>query len=100
MVIGTVTDRDCVRRCLQGVDVVQHIAAAFREMNVPEQHYHDVNIGGTRICLEEAFAAGVNRDVIRKGAEMTGYSVEDLTRETIQGMRAVADEIGLGDNEA
>lgn len=61
VVIGTVTDRECVRRCMQGVDVVQHIAAAFREMNVAEQHYHDVNVGGTRICLEEAFAAGVKK---------------------------------------
>ncbi len=61
VVIGTVTDRDCVRRCMEGVDVVQHIAAAFREMNVPEQHYWDVNVGGTRICLEEAMAAKVKK---------------------------------------
>jgi nucleoside-diphosphate-sugar epimerase len=61
VVIGTITDRDCVRRCLQGVDVVQHIAAAFREMNVPEQHYWDVNVGGTRICLEEALAVNVKK---------------------------------------
>ncbi len=61
--IGTVTDRECIRRCLRGVEVVQHIAAAFREMNVPERHYWDVNVGGTRICLEEALAAGVKKFV-------------------------------------
>ena len=61
VVIGTVTDRECVKRCVQGVDVVQHLAAAFREMNVPEQHYWDVNVGGTQIMLEEAFAQKVKK---------------------------------------
>lgn len=61
VVIGTVTDRDCVRRSIQGVDVVQHLAAAFRELNVPESHYDHVNVDGTRICLEEAHAAGVKK---------------------------------------
>ena len=37
VVIGSVTDRDVVRRCMKGVEVVQHLAAAFRELNVPEQ---------------------------------------------------------------
>ena len=54
VVIGTVTDRDCVRRCLRGVDVVQHIAAAFREMNVPEQHYWDVYVTEDGSLPEEA----------------------------------------------
>jgi nucleoside-diphosphate-sugar epimerase len=61
VVIGTVTDRECARRCVRGVDVVQHLAAAFREMNVPEKHYWDVNVGGTRIMLEESLAAGVKK---------------------------------------
>ena len=30
VVIGTVTDRECVKRCMQGVEIVQHLAAAFR----------------------------------------------------------------------
>ena len=38
VVIGTVTDRDCVRRCMQGVEIVQHLAAAFRELNVHRLH--------------------------------------------------------------
>lgn len=63
VVIGTVTDRECVRRCMRGVEAVQHLAAAFRELNVPERHYRDVNVGGTRICLEEALAAGARKFV-------------------------------------
>ena len=61
VVIGTVTDRECVKRCMQGVEIVQHLAAAFRELNVPESHYDHVTVDGTRICLEEAHAAGVKK---------------------------------------
>ncbi|MGD9873342.1 MAG: NAD-dependent epimerase/dehydratase family protein [Kiritimatiellia bacterium] len=61
VVIGSVTDREVVKKCMKGVDVVQHVAAAFREMNVPESYYDEVNVGGTRICLEEAMTAGVKK---------------------------------------
>jgi putative nucleotidyltransferase with HDIG domain len=44
---------------------------------------------------EKAFAAGVDRGVIEKGAEMLGVSVEELIEDTIMGMREAADEIGL-----
>ena len=67
----------------------------------PSKSVNDLEVKSVKKKFKSTnFAAGVNRDVIRKGAEMSGYSVEDLTRETILGMRAVADEIGLGDNEA
>lgn len=42
-----------------------------------------------------AFAAGANRDVIAKGAEMLGMSVEELVEETIVAMQKGADTIGL-----
>ena len=61
VVIGSVTDREVVKKCMKGVEVVQHVAAAFREMNVPESYYDEVNVGGTRVCLEEAVAAGVKK---------------------------------------
>jgi len=41
------------------------------------------------------FAAGVDREVIAKGAEMLGMELPDLITDTILGMREVADEIGL-----
>ena len=47
---------------------------------------------------DKSFAAGVNRDVIQKGAEMLGVEVGDLIEDTIVGMREVADEIGLKGN--
>jgi nucleoside-diphosphate-sugar epimerase len=63
VIIGSVTDREVVRRCMAGVEVVQHLAAAFREMNVPDTYYHEVNVGGTRVALEEAQRAGVRKFV-------------------------------------
>ena len=42
-----------------------------------------------------AFAAGANREVISKGAEMLGVTVEELVEETIAGMQKEADRIGL-----
>jgi nucleoside-diphosphate-sugar epimerase len=48
-------------RIVKGVDVVHHLAAAFRELNVPEKHYWDVNVQGTRNVLEAAVAAGVKK---------------------------------------
>ena len=41
------------------------------------------------------FAAGVNREVIEKGAGMLGMEIGELITETIMGMRKVAEEIGL-----
>ena len=42
-----------------------------------------------------AFAANVNRDLIREGAEKLGMPLEDVITETISGMREIAPLIGL-----
>jgi putative nucleotidyltransferase with HDIG domain len=44
---------------------------------------------------DKRFAAGVDRSIIQKGAEMLGVEVGELITDTIMGMRDVADEIGL-----
>ena len=47
---------------------------------------------------DKSFAAGVNRDVIEKGAGMLGVELGELISDVIMGMREVADEIGLKGN--
>ena len=42
-----------------------------------------------------AFAAGVDRSIVVRGAEMLGVEVSALVEDTIMGMRDAADEIGL-----
>ena len=46
---------------------------------------------------DKKFAAGVDRSVIEKGAEMLGVSLDELITDCIMGMRTVAEEIGLSD---
>ena len=61
VVLGSVTDMDVVRRAVEGAEVVHHVAAAFREMDVPESYYHEVNVGGTRNVLQAALDEGVRK---------------------------------------
>lgn len=44
---------------------------------------------------EKSFAAGVNREVIEKGAAMLGVELTALIEDAIAAMQTVADEIGL-----
>jgi len=61
VVIGSIADKALVDRCSEGVDVVQHLAAAFRELDVPNSYYDEINIGGTRNALEAARKHGVKK---------------------------------------
>ena len=44
---------------------------------------------------DKRFAAGVDRSIIEKGAQMLGLDLTDLITDTIMGMREVAEDIGL-----
>jgi len=55
VVIGAVTDKEIVSRCMKDIDIVHHTAAAFRELDVSQSYYHEVNVGGTRNVLEAAY---------------------------------------------
>jgi nucleoside-diphosphate-sugar epimerase len=48
---------------MEGVDVVYHIAAAYRTENVSRKYFWDVNVEGTRKLLEAAKKANVKRFV-------------------------------------
>ncbi|MCF6465744.1 HDIG domain-containing metalloprotein [Clostridium sp. Cult2] len=47
---------------------------------------------------QSSFAAGVDRSIIEKGAEMLGMELNSVIAETIKGMQKVAEEIGLKGN--
>ena len=61
VIIGSVTEKDIVERCMGGVEIVHHLAAAFRELNVPNTYYKEVNVEGTRNVLEAAFDQKVKK---------------------------------------
>lgn len=58
IIYDSVTNRDAVRKAVEGCEVVQHLAAAFRDVGVPDKVYHDVNVEGTKIVTEESIKAG------------------------------------------
>ena len=62
-VVGDLRDRASVERAISGVDVVYHIAAAFREARLSDRDYRDINVEGTRHVIEAAANAGVPRVV-------------------------------------
>jgi len=63
VVIGSVTDPEIADRVTEGAEVVHHLAAAFRELDVPNSYYHEVNVGGTRTMLQAAQHHGVRKFV-------------------------------------
>jgi predicted hydrolase (HD superfamily) len=48
---------------------------------------------------DKRFAAGVDRSIIEKGAEMLEMELTDIINDTIMGMREVAEAIGLKGSE-
>ena len=45
---------------------------------------------------DKAFARGVNREIIQKGAEMMGVPLDEVIEDTIQALRPIEKEVGLG----
>jgi nucleoside-diphosphate-sugar epimerase len=76
-VVGSIADRDCVRRCLAGADAVIHSATLHK----PHVGSHDrsefvqTNITGTLNLLEEAVAAGVSRFVLTSTTSAFGRAL-------------------------
>ena len=71
---GSVTDRELVRKSLEGVDLVFHLAAL---VSVPESmgkpgECVDINVQGLLNVLEEASAAGVRKLVFASSAAVYG----------------------------
>lgn len=65
----------------------------------PSKSVLDVKVSSVRKkWKDKRFAAGVNREVIEKGAAMLGEELPDLIADTIEAMKEVAPEIGLQGN--
>jgi dTDP-L-rhamnose 4-epimerase len=90
LVVGDVRDAPTVRRALQGVDAVVHLAAAVGVGQSMYQiaHYTAVNNGGTAVLLEALSRAPVERLVVASSMSLYG---EGLYR-TADGEARVAPE--------
>jgi UDP-glucose 4-epimerase len=72
--VGSITDRACVRHCMQGVQVVFH-AATLHKPHVAthrRQEFIDTNVTGTLNLLEEAAAARVESFVYTSTTSVFG----------------------------
>jgi dihydroflavonol-4-reductase len=69
---GDVTDRRAVRRAMKGIERVFHVAGTTSMKPGSAERVFAVNVGGTRIVLEEALKAGVGRVVHTSSAGALG----------------------------
>lgn len=59
VVLGSITDPKATGRAVEGMDTVFHLAATQHEMDVPDQKFRDVNVGGTRNVLDASVEGGI-----------------------------------------
>lgn len=98
---GIVTDvepRTDLEKALYAVDELTGLVAAAALVR-PSKSVLDLPVKSVmKKWKDRAFAAGVDRSVIEKGAAMLGVELAELVADTIEGMRAVAARIGLEGN--
>jgi nucleoside-diphosphate-sugar epimerase len=63
LVRGDVRDRASLERAAEGVEVVYHIAAIYRQAGLSEDEYRAVNAGAVATVIQAARAAGARRVV-------------------------------------
>ncbi|HEU4973460.1 MAG TPA: NAD-dependent epimerase/dehydratase family protein [Baekduia sp.] len=85
-------DRPAMRRALHGVDRFFHVAGATR-LRAGWRALYEANVVGTRIALEEALAAGVERVVHTSAAAAIGPARRGRTADERQAFNAA--RVGL-----
>ena len=83
-----------MEKCLYAVDELTGLVGATARMR--PAGIMDLEASSVKKKFKDkAFAAKINREVIRKGADMLGMDLGELITITIEGMRAHAEELGL-----
>ena len=73
IVEGDLRDPVALRRLVEGVDGVLHVAAVYRTAGHPDSYYREINVGGTERLLEAAAQAGVARLVHTSTVGVLGH---------------------------
>ena len=74
--LGSITDKELVDRVVAECEVVHHLAAAFRKLNVPDKVYWDVNVEGTRNLAAAAYRHQVRKFVYCSTQGVHGHVAE------------------------
>jgi predicted hydrolase (HD superfamily) len=62
----------------------------------PSKSVLDLSVSSVKKKFKQkSFAQGVNRDIITEGAAMLNMDLDEVIYQTIEGMKKVADKIGL-----
>ena len=95
---GMCTDiepQSLLEKSLYAIDELTGLVAATVWVR-PSRSIHDLTPKSVRKkWKQKSFAAGVDRDVIEKGAEMLGVELSQLILAAIEGMQSVADDLGM-----
>jgi nucleoside-diphosphate-sugar epimerase len=107
--LGSITERELIEKLVPGCELVYHIAAAFRQLNVPNRYYWDVNVEGTRHLVDASHRAKVRRFVYCStqgvhghiktppGSEQSPIVPEDYYQLTkYEGEKVVQEYVGKG----
>ncbi len=79
---GSVGDADAVRRALEGVEAIYHLAGRVDfDPSAPHELY-ELHVQGTRVLLEAAAAAGVGRVVLASTSGTIAVNREERTPPT------------------
>jgi predicted hydrolase (HD superfamily) len=96
---GICTDiepKSLMEKTLYGVDELTGLITACALVR-PSGSVMDLELKSVKKKFKQAsFAAGVNREVVQKGADMLEIELDTLIQEVILAMREIADELGLG----
>ncbi len=94
-ICSEVEPRTELEKTLYAVDELTGLVAAAALVR-PSKSVLDLPVKSVKKkWKDKAFAAGVDRSVIEKGASMLGVDLADLIADTIEGMRSVASDLGL-----
>jgi putative nucleotidyltransferase with HDIG domain len=97
-ICSDVKPESTMEKTLYAIDELTGLIAA-NAMVRPSKSVMDMTVKSVKKKWKSpSFAAGVDREIIQRGAEMLGVSIEEIIEDTIMGMREVADSIGLKGN--
>ena len=94
-ICSDVEPQTILEKTLYAIDELTGLVSANALIR-PSKSVMDMTVKSVKKKWKTAtFAAGVDRSVIQKGADMLGADVSELIEDTIMGMREVAEAIGL-----
>jgi nucleoside-diphosphate-sugar epimerase len=74
---GDVSHAEVVRRALEGVDLVFHLAAQHRDDVQPIELYYTTNVDGMRILCDEMDRASIRRLIFTSSVAIYGFDTQD-----------------------